>query len=136
MSIVDGDLKSLFKKNIPGHWIHVESGSTSGGIPDLNFCIDGVEGWVETKQTHAWSVKFRPTQVALISARARAGGRIWVAVRRWKRQDGADELWLVHGSHVRTVAAGGLIQDSLIYTVWKGGPRKWDWAQIAGTLVG
>ena len=132
--MIDGDLRRLIKKHVPGHHISVESESTSGGIPDLNYCVDGVEGWVECKQTHAWAVKFRPTQVSLIWARVRAGGRVWVAVRRWKRQDGSDELWLVHGRHVRELAAGGL-GSAPPHGTWNGGPRNWDWAAVARVLV-
>ena len=105
---VDGNLKKLFQSNVPGHWQAIETIATTGGVPDLNVCRNGREVWVETKQTHAWAVSFRPLQVSWIWSRVREGGNVWVAVRRWKRQDEADELWLVHGALVRDLASHGL----------------------------
>lgn len=134
MTAVDGDLRKLFRTHIVAHWISVESGSTSGGIPDSNFCAGGIEGWIEYKQTHAWAVSFRPTQVALIWNRCLAGGRVWIAVRRWKRKDGDDQLWLVPGRCVRELARDGL--RGLPVVSWDGGPRGWNWDDVRRTLLG
>lgn len=134
MSGVDGDLRHLFKKHIVGHWISLESGSTSGGIPDSSFCIDGSEGLIEYKQTHAWAVSFRPTQIPMILGRATTGGRIWIAVRRWKRTDGADQLWMVHGRHVVHLARHGLGPTIPGAHCWAGGPKRWDWRAVSELL--
>lgn len=135
MSATDGDLRRLFKSHVRGHWISIESGSTSGGIPDSNFCVEGTEGWVEFKQTRAWAVSFRPTQVSLIANRVKAGGRVWIAVRRWKNVADEDALWVMHGREVVRLA-NGTLRDCLPYVhIWTGGPRNWDWGGVARLLV-
>jgi len=50
----------------------VESPMTSAGIPDLNYCCYGREGWVELKAGP--DIEIRPTQVAWFKARIEAGG--------------------------------------------------------------
>jgi hypothetical protein len=131
----DGDLKNHLRTNIAGHWAIVDLPA----LPDLNFCIDGVEGWVECKQTTAWSVKFRPIQVPWIHERSVVrGGRVWVAVRRWHRPAGQDELWLVPGRDVLLLAKHGLLlgTTSAGCHVWQGGPRRWNWAEVRAALLG
>ena len=60
----------------------VESGSTSEGIPDVNYCLRGVEGWLELKvgtitkrDPHLVTLGLRPAQAFWLARRARAGGR-------------------------------------------------------------
>lgn len=132
-TVVDGNLRSMFRTKIPGHWQSVETGSTGQGVPDSNYCVDRFEGWVEFKQTHGWSVRFKTGQVAWLMRRARAGGRGWVAIRRWP--EGIDELWLVPGGYAEILAQSGLRQVQLVSRVWTGGPRKWDWTEIRRHLT-
>lgn len=125
--MVDGGLRQLFRAKLPGHWQSIETGLTGRGTPDANYCIDGVEGWVEFKMTKGWAVKMRPEQIGWIFKRTLNGGRVWIAVRR---KD--DELWLVPGSMVRTLASEGL--KGLLVDTWSGGPRLWDWSSILDRL--
>ena len=38
-------------------WTPVETGATSQGVPDHEYCFpDGDQGWVEFKAAHAWAV--------------------------------------------------------------------------------
>ena len=73
-----------------GHVVRVESGSTDRGIPDVNYCIDGVEGWIELKYV-AFYPK-RPTtsvrlghytgaQQAWAMERYRSGGNVFLFLR-------------------------------------------------------
>jgi hypothetical protein len=126
--MVDGGLRQVFRQKLPGHWQSIESGSTGGGIPDSNYCINGIEGWVEFKKTNGWAVRMRPAQVGWIFKRSLHSGRVWIGVRR---KD--DELWLVPGSMVRTLAEEGL--KDLSVDVWNGGPARWDWTAILSRLV-
>jgi hypothetical protein len=138
---VDGGLRALFRARVPGDWTSIESGTTSGGIPDSNFCIAGVEGWVEYKQTTGHAVTLRPDQVGWIARRCRNGGRVWIAVRQQApagpRRAARDALWLISGHHAvlaRTGGLRGLGRTPGVYT-WQGGPQRWNWAAVAATLV-
>jgi hypothetical protein len=127
---------------MPGHWQAIETGGTGRGIPDSNFCHDGIEGWIEFKAATAWAVDIRPEQIGWIHRRARAGGRVWIAVRR--RHAGGprlglavDELWLIHGKHIREIARTGLwMSADLVAGRWPGGPGRWPWADVWTTLAG
>lgn len=126
----DGNLPTILRTHVPGHWQRVESAATSQGIPDCNYCIDGVEGWVECKQTHAWAVKVQPLQSGWIHRRTRAGGRVWIAVRRWQNTQMTDELWLVPGDQCGILMLGGLRGLPQETPKWSGGPRNWSWPSI------
>src|SRR5580765_135563 len=101
--MTDGNLRSIFQTYIPQfHWQAVETWSTGQGVPDCNFCGKGIEGWIENKRTAAWKVDMLPEQVGWIERRLRAGGRVFIAVRRKhfggiKKGKPEDELWLFNG---------------------------------------
>lgn len=139
----DGSLRSLFRKRlrVGFHWQSIETGGTGLGVPDSNYCCDGVEGWVEFKQTTGWAVSLRPEQVGWLVARSRAGGRVFVAVRRLDRggprKGGAsDELWLLKGESARELKHDGLRCDVAVLGAWGGGPSAWDWNEVRSLLVG
>lgn len=130
----DGDLRRLFREHLSQfHWVSIETGACAPGTPDSNFCREGSEGWVEFKQTSGWTVPLRPAQIAWLDRRGRAGGRVYVAVRR--RTADIDELWLLEGSAARQLRAGGL-RGGHVLGVWSEGPSSWDWDAVAAVLVG
>ncbi len=145
MGKIDGGLRSLFRANLPQFdWCSVESGSTGGGIPDMNYCCDGDEGWLELKQSPGHRVTLRPEQVGWISRRVRNGGRVWVAVRqlapKGPRREARDVLWLVPGRHAKLALTGGLVALGRLPVAegvccWHNGPARWDWTQIAAQLT-
>jgi hypothetical protein len=119
-----------------GDWVSVETGGTMGGVPDSNYCFPGgFEGWVEGKLTHTWKVNLRPSQIGWLSRRSRRGGRCFVFVRRVNRGD--DELWAIWGSDVEEFSRSGasLEKFSPIAGLWKGGPSRWNWAEIKALLL-
>lgn len=60
-----------------GHISMVESPETSPGIPDLNWCLRGREGWTELKVSKAGeSPDIRPAQRAWIRRRVVVGGNV------------------------------------------------------------
>lgn len=76
-------LRQWLMKHIPGHWQPVEL-SQGVGVPDLNYCVDGREGWAELKVIRIQvpqdastrvTVNIRPAQYAWMTQRTRAGGR-------------------------------------------------------------
>lgn len=149
MSRVDNGLRPLFRKHVPRpcHWQSVETGQIARGVPDSNFCADGVEGWIEMKATRGMSVHMRPEQIGWLLTRARHGGRTFVAVRRHviagTRRNAADELWLFDGAAAEMLKTGGMATTAaapsgsvpysrgrLLRGRWLGGPARWDWPAV------
>jgi len=140
----DGNLNDIIRDNLRPSGIHfqrIETGAIAAGVPDLNYCADGVEGWIENKKTHGWTVTLRPKQVSWIYRRIRAGGRVMIAVRRMVaggvRSDRADELWLLRGEYAADLKARGLRwalnSEALLYR-GVGGPMRWSWPRIEAEL--
>lgn len=132
--MIDGDLRQIFQRFIPdAHWQSIETGSTGRGIPDVNYCFEGIEGWIEFKATEGWRVDVRPEQVAWIERRGRAGGRVFLAVRRAQL-----ELWFLRSTAARVLATPKLglrdLENSHILSTMKGGPSRWPWGWIKRTL--
>jgi hypothetical protein len=128
--MADGDLRQIFRQHLPRFdWLAVETGLTSLGVPDSNYCYDGHEGWVEMKKANGWRTRVSPAQVGWAERRLRHGGKVFVAIR--KRKD----LWLYTGWALRDLISGRI---DAAYSIgqWTGGPAAWDWEKISGYLVG
>lgn len=138
----DGGLRGLFRAHLPDfHWQSIETGGTGRGIPDSNFCRDGAEGWIEFKQTDGYVAALRTGQIGWLERRARAGGAVFVGVRRWhdggaRRGAAVDELWLLAGAAAGFVRTNGLRREArYVLGVWENGPARWDWWKIGSILV-
>lgn len=134
----DGNLRSLFRKHVPGHWQSIETGGVGRGVPDSNYCISGKEGWVEFKSCCANRVGLRAEQVAWIHRRSREGGTVWIAVRQShsggpRKGSACDKLYIVRGVDVVTLHQQGL--PSTRSYCWEGGPQGWDWGTIRKLLA-
>jgi hypothetical protein len=128
---LDGELRKLFRQSIPRfHWTAVETWPVSVGVPDANYCADGIEGWVEMKKIRGWKIPWKEPylQVAWIERRTRSGGRVFLAVRR------EQDLYLFWGRDVRQLLEEG-IRGPQPAGHWSGGPAKWDWAEIERLLM-
>ena len=140
---MDGDLRSIFRKKLPRfHWTSIETGMTGRGIPDSHYCHAKTPGWIEYKVTKGFAVGMRPEQVAWTLRYVRAGGRVFVAVRRQSMggpRKGApvDELWLIRGWAAGDLKQGGLkkLTPAALAGVWDGGPSKWSWPDIEYALL-
>jgi hypothetical protein len=137
---IDGGLRALFRKHLPAfHWVSIESRMTGSGIPDANYCVGGIEGWVEFKLTSGWTVGLAPEQIGWHAQRNRAGGRTFIAVRRQrpagKRTDATDELWLFRGADARALKSEGLKSDNAHLACYcYRGPEQWDWGTVRRLL--
>jgi len=138
----DGGLRQLFRDHLRAgwHWQSLETTLVAPGTPDLNGCRDGTEVWVENKQTTGWNVTLRPAQVAFLVARAAAGGRTFVAVRKVsspgpRRGVAVDALYLCDGARARELKTGGLRAGVGILGCWNGGPGRWDWPAVERILL-
>lgn len=129
---IDGKLNSLLRQHLPEvDWVRIESGGTGLGIPDLNYCFNGREGWIELKGiVGGFKVGMRPGQVAWIERRIRHGGKVLIFVRK------ADEAWLFDGNKVRDlVTAGiGLRIGGQALVHYEGQPATWDWRYVRDRL--
>lgn len=142
MDVIDGGLRSEFRKHLPRfHWQSIESGLTGGGIPDANYCYAGKEGWVEYKLSDTFprlSHPLSPDQIGWLERRHRAGGRVFIAVR-YRHSGGprlgvpVDRLYLYSGSAARSVALQGLSVAPLAR--FEGGPSRWGWPKILEILL-
>jgi len=136
----DGDLWKSIRDHVrDAHWQRVETGEMGRGVPDLNGCMNGVEIWAELKFTRIWSVNVRPEQVAWIERRVRAGGRVFLIVRR--RHSGGpvkgspeDEMLIYSGDCTRVVAALGILRGPPPLLRESGGPSCWDWGRVRDVL--
>lgn len=144
--MIDGGLGGLLRDHLPHiHWQRVESG-TSRGIPDMNYCVDGAEGWIELKWTLGWTVDLRPEQVAWLMRRSRSGGRVHILVRQRCRKMRRDSMWLLDGGHADMAQEQGLPKHFCghphVIRAWHSGPRNWNWGELesylrcSGALVG
>ena len=133
----DGGLRSIFRRNLAQYqWTSVETAGTASGVPDSEYCTpNGIQGWVEFKQTHQFSVVIKPFQVAWLMRRCRYGGNAWIAVRRVptaKKYDGVDELWLMSGNQAEVLFHYGL--DGVSAWCWQGGESCWNFEEIHNIL--
>ena len=127
---IDGSLRSTFRRHLPDFdWVSVETGLTERGVPDSNYCCDGVEGWIEHKTCRGWRVSIRPEQVAWCERRLRHGGHVFLAVR--KPDYG---MWLFAGENMRRLLDNRVCDLSPL-GVWVGSPSRWDWEQIRKLLL-
>lgn len=137
----DDGLRAIIHTGLPAvHWQAIETGLLARGVPDSNGCHGGVEFWVECKATEHWAVELQPEQVGWLTRRARAGGRVFVAVRRrfvaTTRRSAADELWLMRGEYARELKDEGLRCDPrAVLGSWPGGPRAWCWPEVLALLT-
>lgn len=131
----DGGLRGLERANLKHfHWISVETGLTGAGVPDMNYCAGGQEGWIENKQCKGWRPKMRAEQIGWLLRRRRAGGRAFIAVRRENAAANADELYLIDGQYAARLATEGLeTTPHLLRLV--GGPHRWPWGDFERALL-
>jgi hypothetical protein len=140
----DGGLTKLFMKHLgaEGHLQAIETGGTGRGIFDLNYVINGNEGWVEMKTTGTNSVGIWPEQIAWAERRGRAGGRVFLAVRK-KHEGGVrlgapiDHLILFNAKNsMRVISEQGMNMATPLYVSPANGPKSWDWSEVRKILCG
>jgi hypothetical protein len=99
-------------------------------VPDSNYCVDGVEGWIEHKRARKGRVDLSAEQVAWAERRMRKGGRVFLAVREGAR------LCLFAGREMRTIRLNrGLIAAAPALGEWGGGPSRWGWGEVLDLII-
>lgn len=141
----DGGLTKLFVSKLGtfGHFQTVETGGTGQGVPDLNYNIGGFEGWIEMKTTGTNRIpSLEAHQVAWAERRGRAGGKVFLAVR--KKHDGGarlgapiDHLVLFNAvNSSRIILEHGMNMATPLYVSPANGPKSWDWDAVRKILCG
>ena len=87
-----------------GHLVRLEFNPTPG-IPDVSYCLKGVEGFIELKHAHEFPARsttavfgnqgLRDDQIAWIHTRTRHGGRVRIIAQV------DDQIYLIPGSYCR-----------------------------------
>jgi hypothetical protein len=108
-------------------------------VPDCNGCEAGSEFWIENKQTNGWKFGYGSEQIGWTERRLRAGGRVFLAVRRQttagpRKGAAVDQLWFTTGDQFRFAALGGLEAARWLVKA-DGGPENWPWEEIRHLLV-
>lgn len=130
----DSRLRTIFQRRLPDIvWQPIET-PIARGIPDTNGILAGIEFWIEFKKAYGWRVRISPEQIAWTERRVRAGGRVFIAVRREATGDSDEQLFLFAGSQVRQLATGSF-EHLIPLGRWWGRPQKWDWAAIRACLM-
>tara|TARA_R110002020_G_scaffold94037_3_gene226674 strand:+ start:187 stop:576 length:390 start_codon:yes stop_codon:yes gene_type:complete len=77
---------ALLKPHIPkeAHVQRIETGGTGRGVPDVNYCQQGIEIWIELKSIKGLKSELSPFQIAWIYNRIKAGGNCFVLIRKNK----------------------------------------------------
>lgn len=122
-----------------GDLVRIESHMTAAGIPDVNYCFLGCEGWIELKfakqPARAATVVFKsqrgldPEQVSWLLNRRRCGGRAFVLIQLGKW------LLLIDGKYAAKINVS--TTDQLIaMSTWKrsGAVREKDYDELAERL--
>lgn len=116
-------LWQLVKPYIPGHYNRVEN-AAGVGMPDVNFCHEGRESWLELKVARGGHKDplslLEPEQIIWHMKRVHEQGRVYVMVR--------DSNWLTlfkatYGSRVQCNYA----------QVWRG-QKPWVWDELQDIL--
>lgn len=73
-----------------GHYVRIENGEIGPGTPDVSFCVNGTEGWMELKDARSQTasipfpnenVGLHKSQIRWIKDRLAAGGNVWIVAR-------------------------------------------------------
>ena len=143
MSGSESNLWERLRKGLSpfGHLQRIEVGLTVGaGIPDVNFCFSGNEGWIELKHgdppVRASTVVFKsqrgldPDQIDWLVYRRKCGGRAWIFIQLGKWLLLFDGIEAPKINHCTT-------QQLLDLAIWKrsGAMHEADWKSLVEMLL-
>lgn len=116
------------------HFQPIEIGGTGHGVPDVNFCYQGIEGWIEMKKDQKGRMDIRPEQIGWIIERLRHKGLVRIAVRLVTLD--ADVLVIFDGSVVEKLETKS-IEKNLAFAIdfWEGGPKLWKWGEVLDAIT-
>lgn len=128
-----------------GHFERVEN-MVGSGLPDVNYCIASVEGWIELKSVEAWPVRVTtPVQIDHYTDQQRrwalhrtmVGGRVFWLVR----SESNSEYVMLRGSEAAKLyasdASAPTVEQLRSAAVWRreGTLRAVDGSVLATALI-
>lgn len=126
----EATLRKYVARLIHGHCSQVESHATAIGIPDTNYCINGVEGWIELKYTTGnRAIKVRPAQWNWFRSRLKAGAKNLYFMFRWEYK-GLTNHYLIR---VRDLAMLERLRSDTTPGAW-GIEATGSWAKIIDSI--
>ncbi len=111
------DLIVVLFEQKEAHVVNMEPGITSPGIPDLNWCMDGIIGDLELKFAcgkRDRAPHIRPSQLVWFRDRIRAGGYPMLAYYI-EESEFTDEVYVFQGRYIEQLALCKKLDD--IYEV-------------------
>ena len=92
----EASLWGLVKDHMPKeiHSQRIETGGTGKGVPDVNYCHEGKEVWIELKSIDGLKSELSPFQMAWLFNRSKVGGNCFVLIR--KNNSKEKEIKLFH----------------------------------------
>jgi hypothetical protein len=100
----------LMQHWLSGEGVHAQriETTTGSGIPDINFCVQGFEGWLETKVfTPGRRVLLRPYQRAWMHRRLIAKGEVFIVALDEKT--GIVHCWIFQGCEFELVSSNSYL---------------------------
>lgn len=133
--------KGLIEASGRGIDIHRVENMVGVGMPDVNYCYNGVEGWIELKHVDRPPSRdstpvfpdgkgLRPDQVVWLHKRRRAGGRAFVLARC------GESIFLVDGDYAKVFNGFGFSELIAHCSWWGVKARGVDWKGLLEALVG
>lgn len=135
----EADLWTTTRKAIghTGHFTRVEN-AVAAGMPDVDFCIRGIEGRLELKhradepariETPVFKHKgLRESQLLWIRTRVKHGGRVFILA------EVAGSRWLLPGSVADDFNDMTLFEIGKA-SIWGHPPRRPDWPGLVEALI-
>lgn len=87
------------------HAVNMEPSTTNPGIPDINWCLEGIEGNLELKFCYDTGAAphIRPPQLVWFRERIKAGGYPMLAYYI-EEEDAIDGVYIFQGRHIEALA--------------------------------
>lgn len=103
-----------------GHCSMIESPLVTPGFPDLNYCIDGVEGNIELKWSGLGGVpEIRPAQRIWFKHRNVEGGRTWIYAKVKQGITQGYFYLLIRGKYIKELAEAKHLDEWVKLALYK-----------------
>lgn len=133
-----GRVRDGLKGAVPGIDLMRVENMVQAGTPDVNFCIEMTEGWIELKHTAAPPARastavfknggLRDEQIVWIHTRVRRGGRVFILAQI------GEGVVLLHGVYATKFNDMTLSELGRLAR-WRWAGSSPDWVELARELI-
>ena len=98
-----------------GHAVNVEPGTTNPGMPDINWCLEGIEGNLELKFGFEGGAAptIRPNQIVWFRERIKAKGMPMFGYYV-ESKEYVDLVFIIRGEHYEALAKAKTMDDIIV----------------------